>query len=142
MFIRVHPWLILLVLALCSWAATPVGRVSSSQPFEMNGSMVPVGGVPSWPLFPGDVILTHSGPATVIFRGGSRIILEPNSELGIEVKDKKPVVRLLHGSGKYFLAGVVVALSTKAAISLDVVANAGNFDAQPSPKPVVVSPSR
>src|SRR5664280_1248806 len=68
--------LAVLALALCAWAAIPVGRVSSSQPFEMNGAIVPVEGVPSWPLSVGDVIVTHSAPATVIFRGGSQVILE------------------------------------------------------------------
>jgi hypothetical protein len=133
--------LAVLALALCAWAVIPVGRVSSSQPFEMNGAMVPVEGVPSWPLSAGDVIVTHSAPATVIFRGGSQVILEPNSTLKIEFKDKKPVIRLLHGSGKYYLAGVVVALSTKAAISLDGRDNAGNFAPPASQKPAVASPS-
>jgi hypothetical protein len=108
----------------------------------MNGAIVPVEGVPSWPLFVGDVIVTHSAPATVVFRGGSQVILEPNSTLKIEFKDKKPIIRLLHGSGKYYLAGLVVALSTKAAISLDGANNTGNFVPQTPPQPAVVSPSR
>src|ERR1019366_378162 len=75
--------LVAVALVLCTWAATPLGRISSSQPFERNGATVPVGGVASWPLFAGDVIVTHSAPATIVFRGGNRIVLEPNSELKI-----------------------------------------------------------
>ena len=120
--------LVAVALVLCTWAATPLGRVSSSQPFERNGVTVPVGGVASWPLFAGDVIVTHSAPATIVFRGGNRIVLEPNSELKIEkeAKDKKPAALLLHGSGKYFLGGTIVTLSTTAAIYLDGK-NQGNF---------------
>jgi hypothetical protein len=130
------------LLAVSLWAASPLGSISSAQPFDLNGSSVPVAGVHSWPIAAGDVIVTHSAPATVTFRGGSQVILEPNSELKIEFKDKKPIVRLLHGSGKYFLAGVVVALSTKGAISLDNANNAGNFAPQASQNPPVASPSK
>ena len=55
--------------ALCAWGATPLGRVSSSQPFDLNGAIVPVAGIASWPLFAGDRVVTHSAPATVVFRG-------------------------------------------------------------------------
>jgi hypothetical protein len=133
--------LIIFELVLCTWAATPADRVSSSQPSEMNGATVPAAGVHSRPLFAGDVIVTRSAPATVIFRGGSRIVREPNSELKIEVKDRKPIVRLLHGSGKYFLAGVIVALSTKAAVSLDGADSKGYPDALVSQKPPAIFPT-
>ena len=71
--------LITVALALCAWGATPLARVSGSQPFELNGAIVPVAGIASWPLFAADRVVTHSAPATVVFRGGSRIVLEPNS---------------------------------------------------------------
>ena len=133
---------VLSLFAASLWAASPLGSISSAQPFDLNGSSVPVAGVHSWPIAAGDVIVTHSAPATVTFRGGSQVILEPNSELKIEFKDKKPIVRLLHGSGKYYLAGLVVALSTTAAISLDGRNNAGNFAPQASPKLPVPSPTQ
>ena len=131
-----------IALVLASWAATPLGRVSSSQPFEMNGATVPVGGVASWPLFAGDVIDTHAAPATVIFPGGNRIVLEPNSELKIEAKGRKPIIRLLHGSGKYFLAGAIVTLSTKAGLTLAADDHESNLDTPVYQKPPSPSPSR
>jgi hypothetical protein len=134
--------LAVLALALCAQAATPIARVSSSQSFDINGAAITVGGVPSWLLFAGDVIVTHSDRATVIFRGGGRIILEPDSELKIEVKNKKPLVSLLHGSGKYFLGGAVAALSVKTALYLDSRNSTGNFAPQATPKVPVASPSQ
>lgn len=134
--------LVIFTIVSSAWAAAPIGRVSSSQPFEMNGALVPVDGVPSWPLFPGDVVLTHAAPATVTFRGGSRIILDPNSELKIESKDKKPALRLLSGSGKYFVGGAVVAISTAAAIVIAEGNNGFTPGAQGYQKPPNPSPSR
>jgi hypothetical protein len=134
--------LITIALALCTWAAAPLAHVSSTQPFDLNGAAVPVAGIASWPLYAGDLIVTHSAPATVVFRGGSRIVLEPNSELKIDAKDRKPVIALLRGSGKYFLAGAVVALSTKAALSLDGHDNPANSGTPPYPQPPSASPYR
>jgi hypothetical protein len=134
--------IITVVLALCAWGATPLARVSSSQPFDLNGVPVPVAGIASWPLFAGDRIVTHSAPATVVFRGGGRIVLEPNSELKIDAKDRKPVIALLRGSGKYFIAGAVVALSMKAALSLDGNDNPRNPGVPPYQQPPGPSPYR
>lgn len=136
--------LVTFALAPCTWAATLVGRVSSSQSFKLNGTPMPVEGVPSWPLYAGDVIVTQAAQATIVFRNGSRVVLEPNSELKVEIKDKKPVVRLLRGNGKYFIAGTVVALSTAAAVSLGGASgNGGLPDVQgpnQPPNPSAVKP--
>jgi hypothetical protein len=72
--------LITVALALCGWGATPLARVSSSQPFDLNGAACRLKESPPGRLFAGDIIVTCSAPATVVFRGGSRIVLEPNSE--------------------------------------------------------------
>jgi hypothetical protein len=138
--LKVTRQFVIFAAVLCAWAATPVARVSSSQPFKLNGATVPVEGIPSWPLAAGDVVTTQAAQATVVFRGGSRIVLEPNSELKIEIKDNKPVVRLLHGSGKYFIAGAIVALSTKAALVLSGGDNK-TPDTPAPPQPPNPSPS-
>jgi hypothetical protein len=91
-------------LAACTWAASPLGSASSTQPFDLNGSTVPMAGVPSWPVAAGDVIATHSAPATIEFRDGSRVVLAENSQARIEAKAGKSVFRLLQGSGEYSLA--------------------------------------
>jgi hypothetical protein len=134
--------LVTAALVLCTWATTPLARVSSTQPFERNGATVPVAGVASWPLFAGDVIVTHSAPATIVVRGGNRIVLDPNSELKLDAKNRKPVARLLHGSGKYFLAGTIVTLSTTAEIALDGKDTPGNPNTPGYQKPPSPSPSR
>jgi hypothetical protein len=96
--------LAIVALTVCTWAAAPLGSVSSPQPFDLNGSNVPVAGVPTWPVGAGDVIATHSAPATIEFSDGSRVILAENSEAKIEAKGGKCVLRLLQGSGEYSLA--------------------------------------
>jgi hypothetical protein len=93
-----------LALAACLWAASPLGSVSSAQPFDLNGSSVPVAGVPTWPVAAGDVITTHSAPATIEFLDGSRVILAEDSKASIEAKAGKSVLRFLQGSGEYNLA--------------------------------------
>jgi hypothetical protein len=130
------------VVTACSIRRSRRQSLSGSQPFDLNGAIVPVAGIASWPLFAGDHVVTHSAPATVVFRGGSRIVLEPNSELKIDAKDRKPVIALLRGSGKYSLAGAIVALSTKAAISLDGNDNPGNPGVPPYQQPPSPSPYR
>jgi hypothetical protein len=96
--------LALLALAACTWAASPLGSISSAQPFDLNGSSVPVAGVPAWPVAAGDVITTHSAPATIEFLDGSRVILAEDSKASIEAKAGKSVLRFLQGSGEYNLA--------------------------------------
>lgn len=92
-------------LAACMWAASPLGSLSSAQSFDLNGcSNVPVAGVPNWPVTAGDTIATHSAPATIQFRDGSRVILAENSTAKLEAKSGQSVLRLLQGSGEYTLA--------------------------------------
>ena len=62
-------------LAACTWAASPLGSASDTQPFRLNGPTVPRAGGPSWPIAAGDVIVTHSAPATIVFPDGSRVVL-------------------------------------------------------------------
>lgn len=92
-------------LAACMWAASPLGSVTSAQSFDLNGcSNVPVAGIPNWPVAAGDTIATHSAPATIEFRDGSRVILAENSTAKIEAKAGQSILRLLQGSGEYSLA--------------------------------------
>jgi hypothetical protein len=92
------------LLAACLWAASPLGSISSAEPFDLNGSSVQVAGVPSWPIAAGDVISTHSAPATIQFLDGSRVILAEDSKASVEAKAGKSVFRFLAGSGEYNLS--------------------------------------
>jgi len=78
-------------------AAAPVGAVSSSSAFDLRGSEVKVDGVPSWPVLAGDVIATKVAPATILFKDGSRVILESNSKARVESTGDGLSVRLLDG---------------------------------------------
>jgi len=95
---------VLSLFAASLWAASPLGSISSAQPFDLNGSSVPVAGVPAWPVDAGDVVATHSAPATIDFLDGSRVILAEDSKASIEAKAGKSVLRFLEGSGEYSLA--------------------------------------
>ena len=44
--------------ALLGQAASPEATVASETPFRLRGAVVPVAGVPSWPLLRGDEIAT------------------------------------------------------------------------------------
>jgi hypothetical protein len=78
-------------------AASPVAAVSSSGAFELRGGEVKVDGVSSWPLLAGDVIATRVAPATILFRDGSRVMLESNSKARVESTGDGLNVRLLDG---------------------------------------------
>ena len=104
MFRTVALALAVLARAACTRAASPLGSISSAQPFDLNGSSVPVAGVPAGPVTAGDVVATHSAPATIDFLDGSRVILAEDSKASIEAKAGKSVLRFLQGSGEYSLA--------------------------------------
>ncbi|MGA9622858.1 MAG: hypothetical protein WBL65_00285 [Bryobacteraceae bacterium] len=104
MFRTVALPLAVLALAACTRAASPLGSISSAQPFDLNGSSVPVAGVPAWPVTAGDVVATHSAPATIEFLDGSRVILAEDSKASIAAKAGKSVLRFPQGPGEYSLA--------------------------------------
>ena len=52
-------------------AASPVGTVSSREPFVLQGVTVPVVGSTSWPAMEGDVIETKTAPAEVRLKDGT-----------------------------------------------------------------------
>jgi|SRR5581483_6617403 len=133
---------VIAIVFLCAWAAPPAGYVSSPQPFEINGAVVPMDGMAAWPFFPGDLIVARSAPVTITFRDGSHIVLEPNSKLRIDVKNKKGFARLLAGSGKYYFGGAFAALSTVSALALAGTWNTGTPASRTTTNPQSVSPIR
>jgi ferric-dicitrate binding protein FerR (iron transport regulator) len=52
----------------------------------------------------GDVVTTHSAPATIEFLDGSRVILAEDSKASIEAKAGRSLLRFLQGSGEYNLS--------------------------------------
>jgi hypothetical protein len=89
-----------LVISL-GFAAAPIGTVSSSAPFVLRGSPVPVAGVPSWPVVVGDEISTDTSPATFNLRDGSVITLDKGSRTKIEQEDGNVIFRLHSGAMQF-----------------------------------------
>lgn len=133
--------LALAVLALfaCAYAKPPVAHVTGAAPFDLNGEPVKIEGVPSWPLYVGDLVASHNAPVTIVFKNGSKIVLEPNSKLRIEEKDKKIVATVLSGSGKFIAIGVAVALGAMAAVI--VTDHPGSSSGSSDPYPTSTNPS-
>ena len=92
------------LFALLAFGAPPVGKVSSSEPFDLRGARVTVAGVPSWPLMSGDEIATPNSAAEVTLKDGSRVVLVKGSKAKVEEKAGKLVVRLLEGASAYVLS--------------------------------------
>jgi len=109
---RLYVPLAILILGACAFASpSPLGHISSTAPFQLNGAVVQVDGVPSWPVFEGDIVESQASPVTIVFLNGTRIVLAEHSKLKIEGKGKKTLATLLKGSAKYIAAGAVTALA-------------------------------
>jgi hypothetical protein len=104
----------LIFTVVLAFSATPVATVSSSGPFELRGSTVPVNGVPAWPVMAGDEIGTANSAGTLQFTDGSVATLAPKSHAKIEKGSKgQLVLRLVTGA----MVVTVPALATLAVFS-------------------------
>jgi hypothetical protein len=137
------------VVTACSIRRSRRQSVSSSQPFHLNGAIVPVAGIASWPLFAGDHVVTHSAPAIALLRGSGKYFLAgaivalsgqplPHGRSSDQSRDGVP-----SGPGAVFrYITVIPNTSTKAAIPLDGNDNPGNPGVPPYQKPPGPSPYR
>jgi hypothetical protein len=104
----------LLFAAVQGFPASPVATVSSSGPFELRGNIVPVSGVPAWPVMAGDEIGTANSPSRLQFTDGSVATLAPKSHAKVEKGPKgQLVLRLVTGA----MVVTVPALATLAVFS-------------------------
>src|SRR5581483_10602517 len=87
-----------LAVTVMAYAAVPAARVSSGEPFMLRGAVVPVAGVPSWPLLAGDSIGTEGASASIRFADGSVVTLAERSNAQLEEVNGKVALRLLGGS--------------------------------------------
>jgi hypothetical protein len=101
---RVRVFLVLGLATFLCLAASPLAMVRSSSPFVLDGTMVPVAGMSSYPITAGDEIVAGTAPAVITFADGSRVVLEKNSKARIESEGKNTVLRLAAGSGTYRLS--------------------------------------
>jgi hypothetical protein len=150
-------YVIIALVAAVVFAVSPLGKVTSSEPFQLRGAQVPVAGVPSWPLMNGDEIGAVTAPATIQMRDGSRVVLAKGSRAKVEEKDGKTLLRLVAGTGEYSLTAksdtllyvkdkpAAIPSGSKGVISLDGRAVSSAVGAQvkpallPPPPPVLSS---
>lgn len=88
------------------FAVEQIGTVISAAPFILRGARVSTVGVPSWPLLPGDEIVTADTPVGFAFKDGSRIVLQPFSSARVEREGLVPAFHLLTCAAVYELKGV------------------------------------
>ena len=94
----------LIVLAGSALAATPVGSITASGSFLLNG--VPITGVAARtiPLVSGDEIKTGTAAATVVLSDQSRVTAGANSRFKIEQAGGETKVRLAEGAIRFTTA--------------------------------------
>jgi hypothetical protein len=88
-----------IAITLGSFAATPVARVISKEPLNIDGIIGPARNFV--PLSIGDEIATDNASAVVQFPDGSVVTLQPHSKLRIESQPSGPVARVILGSAIY-----------------------------------------
>jgi hypothetical protein len=88
--------------ALVSFAATPVARLISAQPVNVDGIIGPARNFV--PLTVGNEITTDSASAVIQFTDGSVVTLQPHSKVRIEGQPSSPVARVVQGSAIYDVA--------------------------------------
>ena len=90
-------------LTIGGFAAQSVGTITSDEPFQLRGVLVPVAGVSNWPLAPCDEVATPQSSAEIRFTDGSRVTLDRGSKAVVECKAGGPVLRLTVGAAWYKL---------------------------------------
>ena len=94
----------LILFSAALFADSPVASVSSSEPFSLRGAEVQVHGVPSWPVFAGDVIVAGKAPAMLKFGCGSLVRLNPGTEAHVSIDGSKVTVHIAKGDLTYKLS--------------------------------------
>jgi hypothetical protein len=88
--------------ALVSFAATPVARVISAQPVNVDGIIGPARNFV--PLTIGNEVTTDSASAVIQFADGSVVTLQPHSKVRIEGQPSSAVARVVQGTAIYDVA--------------------------------------
>jgi len=89
--------LLVSLVAMVAFAATPVGTITTTSDFQLRGVFVHSAGVPSWPVTAGDSVTMGSAPATIHFKDGSMVNLAPYAQVKIEERNDDLNVRLVSG---------------------------------------------
>lgn len=89
-------------VAIASFAATPVARVISAAPVDVDGILGPARNFV--PLTLGAEVTTDGASAVIQFTDGTAVTLQPHSRLRIEGQPSAPVARVLRGSAIFDVA--------------------------------------
>lgn len=92
-------------------AQTPIATISSGESFAVGGVRVPVAGLPSWPLMPGDIVTTGEGPAVISFGNRGRLVLDKSSKLQLQSGPLQAIV-----AGGTVTPGTVVSVPISAVL--------------------------
>jgi len=94
----------LLVFAVGAKAQGQIATATSSEAFELRGASVSTtNGVPSWPVMPGDVIVSGDAPVTLTFADGSKIVMSVLSKSTVTLENGVPTFDLQSGLADYSL---------------------------------------
>jgi hypothetical protein len=91
-----------ITVPLVLFGATPVARVISTQPINVDGIVGPARNFV--PLAVGDEVTTDTAAAVVQFPDGSQVTLQPHSKLRIEGQPSGPAARVIQGSAIFDVA--------------------------------------
>jgi hypothetical protein len=92
-------------------AANPIATVVSGDGLKVRGTAVPATSVSSWPVASGDELASGASPAVVMFKGQSRLTLNPNSRVKLEARGDSVCIFLLDGSIRLSaVAGATIAV--------------------------------
>jgi hypothetical protein len=122
------------VLGLSAWAFSPIGTVTSVEPFMLDGHSVAISGITSVPLVVGSEVATSTAPALLFFADGSSVRLAAASRAKLTGSEAQPKLVLLAGSLDY----KVVLGSNLSVTSLDLERKAKPVgrSVQPAAKPL------
>jgi hypothetical protein len=94
----------LLVFAVGAKAQGQIATATSSEAFELRGASVSTtNGVPSWPVMPGDVVVSGDAPVTLTFADGSKITMSVLSKGTVTMENGVPTFDLQSGLADYSL---------------------------------------
>jgi hypothetical protein len=94
----------LLVFAVGAKAQGQIATATSSEAFELRGASVSTtNGVPSWPVMPGDVVVSGDAPVTLTFADGSKVMMSVLSKGTVTMENGVPTFDLQSGLADYSL---------------------------------------
>jgi hypothetical protein len=132
---------ILAISSICSFAASPVGTLVSSDTFYLDGTAISAPGVSSWLLTDGDVIRTGSSAATIILRDQSRVTVAANSEVRLVKSGSSANVNVIAGHIFSSRTGESAASTSSLQVHAEGLAAPVRYRGpQPVPTPSTITP--